>query len=677
MIKLNQLVEPRAEAEDSVTRFADFLSEFAESLKKHATPEAFYRRWLVAIVDFVSAEGAALRLRDEAGAWSTIATSTFPKLDLGTEHVPSRHGTLVFETFVSGRIKLIPPLSQRKQDPEANPTERTLLVAPLVIAEIHQGVVELLLPPESTAAEHGETLRAITQAAELIAAFRHQQQDRLQAKLACVEELERFTQAVHERLDVRHIAYVIANEGKRLVGSDRLTVFLRRGRKYDLTAVSGLDVVETRSEAAKLLSALAAEACRVGEALEYPGELESLTPPIRAALEAYVDETHVRALAIIPLLPPKSKENTPSGDVSEPAALPLGGLVIEHFADVTEARRQAERGRFLAEHASSALANGLRHERIPLLPLWRAWDRVALQFAPGTRKRTLAIMAAVAVSLATLAFAPADFTIPADGVLRPAEQRSAFAPWDGTVKTLFVRHGDHVVVGEPLLELQNVDLEVTLAETAGKRTAAQEQLTAVERSLYENSSQLAIQERHRLSGQRSELKQRVIALDQQLELLKRKNAQLLVTSPLDGEVVTWNLEQLLSNRPVRAGQVLLEVGRTSAAWELELQVPEDDIGHVLRAQRAQSDALEVRYRLAAAPAQEYRATIREVHLAAEVRGEKGNTVLVRAALPPENLPPQRPGAAAATKIYCGRRSVGYVWLHDAVDYLRTKVLFRI
>lgn len=686
MIKLNEESPPSefAEAASPITprgvtldRAAEFAREIAPRLRASASVEVLVREWLAELIRFAESPGGALRMRSENGAWTTPTNRGFPGLDLGMEHAPSRHGELVFETFVTGKPKLIPPRNHRREDPEANPTDHLLLIAPLAASGTMLGVVELLLAAASTPLRQAEAHRAITLTGELFGELRNRERARLEAKLACVEELERFTQAVHRKLDVKYVAYAVANDGKRLVKADRVSVLVRRGRRYELTAVSGLETVEHRSQAAKLLAALTAQVVGAGGSLAYPGDTENLAPPIREALEDYVDETHVRTLAVVPLVV-KPDENAEKLDVAQRNAPELlGALVLERFAEAEEATALAERGTFLAEHAATALTNALSYERIPLAPLWRVSDRVVAQFGPGTRRRTWMILAALAVVTTTLIFLPIDFTIHADAVLKPAEQRSAFAPWDGTVKSLMVRHGDRVVAGQPLLELRNVDLDVALVDTTGERTAAREQLSAVERSLYEDSSRLAVQERHRLSGQRSELKQKLRSLDQQLELLQRKKEQLVVTSPIAGEVTTWNLEQLLLNRPVRAGQVLVEVGDVSGAWELELKVPEDDIGHVVQAQSKLGEQLSIRYRLAAAPAEEHGATIREVHRSAEVRGEAGNTVLVRAALAAEKLPPQRPGAAASTKIYCGRASLGYVWLHDAVDYLRTKVLFRL
>ena len=70
-----------------------------------------------------------------------------------------------------------------------------------------------------------------------------------------------------------------------------------------------------------------------------------------------------------------------------------------------------------------------------------------------------------------------------------------------------------------------------------------------------------------------------------------------------------------------------------------------------------------------------------MELSAEVRGEEGNTVLVRVAFDQQELreaiADPKIGATATAKIHCGKRAIGYVWFHDLVDFIRAKILFRI
>ena len=37
----------------------------------------------------------------------------------------------------------------------------------------------------------------------------------------------------------------------------------------------------------------------------------------------------------------------------------------------------------------------------------------------------------------------------------------------------------------------------------------------------------------------------------------------------------------------------------------------------------------------------------------------------------------RPGADVMAKIYCGRRSLGYVWFHDVINFIHSRVLFKL
>jgi hypothetical protein len=49
-----------------------------------------------------------------------------------------------------------------------------------------------------------------------------------------------------------------------------------------------------------------------------------------------------------------------------------------------------------------------------------------------------------------------------------------------------------------------------------------------------------------------------------------------------------------------------------------------------------------------------------------------DTEKVRKELPENAI---RPGAAVDAKIHCGKRAIGYVWFHDAIEYLQSRVIF--
>jgi hypothetical protein len=88
------------------------------------------------------------------------------------------------------------------------------------------------------------------------------------------------------------------------------------------------------------------------------------------------------------------------------------------------------------------------------------------------------------------------------------------------------------------------------------------------------------------------------------------------------------------------------------------------------------DRLEVSYILATEPGKVRYGTVTEIHRSAEIRGDEGNTVLIKVAIDKSDVPDPRPGATVTAQVYCGRRSLGYVLLHDVIAFIQSRVLFR-
>jgi multidrug efflux pump subunit AcrA (membrane-fusion protein) len=164
-------------------------------------------------------------------------------------------------------------------------------------------------------------------------------------------------------------------------------------------------------------------------------------------------------------------------------------------------------------------------------------------------------------------------------------------------------------------------------------------------------------------------------LRRELELLNREREQLVVTSPIAGRVLTWDLSNRLIARPVERGEVLVTVADLAQEWQLELTVPDDRIGHVLAAQETLGPQLTVRFRLSSDDQEQHTGHIAEISRMADVLDEDGTAapvVNVKVALNEQELSggalgELRPGVSARAQIACGRKPIGYVWLHDVWD----------
>jgi hypothetical protein len=145
---------------------------------------------------------------------------------------------------------------------------------------------------------------------------------------------------------------------------------------------------------------------------------------------------------------------------------------------------------------------------------------------------------------------------------------------------------------------------------------------------------------------------------------------------MDGEVLTWNVRQLLEDRPVSRGQVLLTVGDLSGPWKLDLRLPDSQTGHVLAAKEAQpGKPLDVTYLLVMNPRQHYRGTVSRLGMRSESAEGEAPYMSVSVEIDRSALENPTPGAGVKASIQCGRRCWGYVWLHDLVDTLRTRLFF--
>ena len=181
-----------------------------------------------------------------------------------------------------------------------------------------------------------------------------------------------------------------------------------------------------------------------------------------------------------------------------------------------------------------------------------------------------------------------------------------------------------------------------------------------------------------MASQESQAKEKLLSLRAQLKILASKLDRLKVASPIDGQITTWDVVNLLEGRTVQPDQVLMSVSDPTGDWDLEVLIPEEHMGYITRAQKdlGRND-LEVSYILANDPSQRHEGTIGDVHLAAEVRGEDGNTVMVHVSIDKHDLTELSQGAGVSARVYCGKRPVGFVWFHDLIEFLYSRVLFRL
>src|SRR5205823_435657 len=153
-----------------------------------------------------------------------------------------------------------------------NPTDYMILVAPILVDKQVAGLVEVWQDADRNPQAQEGFLRFITQMAELASSYtRNHQLRQMVGQQALWTQLEAFARQIHGSLNPMEVAYLVANEGRRLIECDRVSVAQRRGRKTQVEAVSGADVVEKRSNLVRLMAKLMDKVLKWGEKLIYKG----------------------------------------------------------------------------------------------------------------------------------------------------------------------------------------------------------------------------------------------------------------------------------------------------------------------------------------------------------------------------------------------------------------------
>ncbi|MDA7978470.1 MAG: efflux RND transporter periplasmic adaptor subunit [Pirellulales bacterium] len=494
-----------------------------------------------------------------------------------------------------------------------------------------------------------------------------------------------FIAAVYGSLSVKETSARVANEARRFADADRVTVLVRQGKRFAVAAISGADSFNPRSEAVGMLRRLAERVPMTGQVIAYSKDQDEQISSSRARneLQSFAENATLAGLAVVPL-DGKAKDSGSRSPVkngkkrvkqASPPTKPIGVAIVEYGKSLKHWERLDARMSVVREHGGRALSNAIGHENAVLLP----WRRGKAGSVEGARTRILprwlTFLLVVGGISAAMALIPAEFTLEARGTLEPTIRRNVFASANGVVQQIFVQHGQQVSGGELLAELVNVDLEVELAAKQGELAATVERQSAVRDALL-NSARLHASQRDQLTGEAEQLRRTKESLERQLNILDRKLAQNQVLSPITGEVVTWDVEELLVHRPVREGQKLLTVADQSGSWELELQLPEARLGHLLEAQRQSDGEVVVEFILATEPRVTYRGAIKEIHRRAEIAGAEGNSVLIKVAADHNELEQLHPGASVVAKFHCGERSLGYVLFRDVVEFAQRSILFR-
>jgi hypothetical protein len=691
--------EEALEVERARSQILAVIAEVERMAAGDASEGDFFSGLLDRALTAMEAVGGLVWLVGESGRVEPVCHAGVDLVGItGTPEAQEAHNGLVQSLLGAPAGLLVPPRAEVTgadgSTLATNATDLLVIAVPLDKNGNRAGLIEVFHHPNADDVQRG-FLRFLEQLGGVANAYLERRQlVALDAQQTALAQVERFSRAIHESLDPIATAFVLANEARRIIGCDRVSVLVKRRRKLRLEAVSGQESVERRASAVQAIEALVRVVAKAGDPLWHPDPSRELPPQIEEELEHYIDESHATALAVIPLEKPRPTPVVKPGGVDAVAVAkaeaapratpePIGALVAEWFQSAAVDAGRRARVDLVAEHGKVALSNALAHTSLPLYPLLNLAGKSRVLTTARNLPRTVGAGLAALAALAALVFVPAELRLEGKGTLEPVHRRDVFAGIDGVVERLEpgLEHGAAVQQGQLLAALRNTELDVAIEDVKGRKLSSLEQLESTKRRLLEDKK-ITPEERNQLAGRRAQLDREIASYDNQLRIYEVKTRDLEVRSPIDGVIVTWQVRDRLLLRPVEKGQSLMSVADKTGPWELEIHMPDDRLGHVNRAAaeaRKAGRELQVDYILATDPGTRHHGNVKEIHEQAEVRGEQGNTVLVRVTIDPERHEKEELGAGASVtaRIACGKRPLGYVWFHDLLSFIQTQVFFRL
>ena len=236
--------------EQTKNQIRKLVAEIADLAESDVQPAEFYVEFLNRSVAAVAASGGAFWLMDGRSGLRLQYQVEFAQTGLMDGRVKTApHDALLGCMIQASQAQIIPPGAVIEGVPQAyNPTGQTLIIAPLVVDKQVVGLLEILMDPNRRAAQQKSTLRFVGDLCDLAGNYlKNRQMRQMMSQQRLWNQLEGFTHHIHGSLDLKETAYSVVNDGKRLVGCDRLSVALKLAGRTMVEAVSGQEVVEQRS----------------------------------------------------------------------------------------------------------------------------------------------------------------------------------------------------------------------------------------------------------------------------------------------------------------------------------------------------------------------------------------------------------------------------------------------
>lgn len=677
------------------------LEEISRMSERDMPAAEYFGEFLKRVLTVLVAPAGAIWIRTPQGHLQlqyqiNMAQVGFDK----SETARQQHDELLRQGLIEAKPGHFPPHSSAGAATGANvvpgnPTDFSILLAPILNDKQQVvGIVEVWQSPN----RHPKAIRGFIQfllkTAGLAGRYlRNQQLRQMIGQQQVWTQLESFSRAIHASLSPTEVAYLIANEGRRLVECDRISVAVRYGRKCVIEAISGADVVEKRSNLVQLERKLCDKVIAWGEKLVYSGAKDDTLPPdVLDALDEYLSESHSKLLVVLPLRDEREIENENKHNIINP---PRSVLVMEAFEPNAAPEQLVAQLEVVGRHAASALYNAVEHKRIPMRFIWQPIATVQEGLGGKTRAIVYSITAAVVLVLILMVVWPYPLKMDARGQLLPEERRYITSQWPAEV----VEFGDGVQPGalifkdQHLVLMHDIDLQERMAKLEGEIQAAKGQIDTLQGQITgssDNGTQGLIGQKTEKETLLREKRNELEKLKERIHADRQREGFFWLLAPFTGTVLNSDFRENFVNRFVKPSEPILRIGNKDGRWEVELKIPQKHIGQVLAAlDRSPKHELDVDLLLTSVPTKVFLGKLSADKVGGQAQPNRDDNNESEPIVPafvrvdgkdiPEDVRIPRnllvTGVEVHSKIRCGYRPMGYSLFYGVWEFFYEKVVF--
>ncbi|HEV3385950.1 MAG TPA: hypothetical protein VG097_14120, partial [Gemmata sp.] len=603
---------PSASSSEDKNRFTRQIEEAFEEAAKLAgsnlPPTDFYAQFLNRTLTAIDAPAGAVWLRTPQGFLQVACQINLDKVGLEAKRGGRQcHNEVLRQVFQAApprpillepNARLAPGPGEPGPVPPANLTDHFALFAPIIATDKQTlGVLEVFQNPSHDPRLYPAFLNYAFQMAGYASQYNHFITARAgSGSERTFTQIEAFARLIHGTMNPTEVAYHVANEGRKLIECDRLCVGVRHARhKVTVEAVSGADVVEKASTHVRRLRWLMEAVLKWGEPLTFKGTKDSGLPPdVAHALDEYLNESQPKLLIVQPIRDEREKDNhKPARSV----------LVLESFNPPDQTDPMVQKLEVIGKHAAPALYNAAELKRVPLKFLW--WPLAKVQEGIGGKSRFYMIAGAIllAVLIGVMITVPYTLRMEAKGQLLPVEISTIYPPREGVIRDIRVKPGDEIDPRYAAVSLFSAEFQKDYQQALEKLRLANGQITTLgsiikEISQNENLKDSRVKYETDLAVaylSREAAQAEIEALNLQYNGVPDHPGNFRAIAPpfnpklaRPHNVSKWTVlnddrRENLLGRSMRPHEELLRVGNLRGAWQIEMKVPQRNIGQIMKA----------------------------------------------------------------------------------------------